>query len=82
MDSLSHRHPVAMATRSREDLGKSEHEHEATHILHRGIGTERGDTTSRDLTHGCIARDKHGPTLKHGGSVDMGASGEHRHPKE
>ena len=82
-DSPSHRCPVTAAARSHEDLGKSEHEHEAARKqLHCGIDTECGHTTSRDLTHGCMARDEHGPMLKSGRSIDMGASGEHPHPKE
>ena len=82
-DSPSHRHPVTVAARSCEDLSKSEHECEAAHKqLHHGIDTECSHTKSRDLTHGCMARDGHSPMLKHGGSIDTGASGEHPHPKE
>ena len=82
-DSLSCRHPVAMAPGSCEDLGKSEHEREAAcKQLHRGISTEHTHTMSRDSTHGYITGDRCSITLKSGGSIDTGVSGERPHPKE
>ena len=82
-DSLSHRHPVTMATGSCGDLGKSEHKCEATRKqLQREIGVEHGHPKSRDLTVGCITRDERSPAPKHCGSVDTGASGECPHLKE
>ena len=72
-----------MATGSCEDLGKLEHECEAAHKqLHREISTECTHTMSRDSTHGHITGDGCSITLKCGGSVDTGVSGEHPHPKE
>ena len=72
-----------MATGSCEDLGKSEHKHEAAcKQLHREISTEHAHTMSRDSTHGCITGDGCSVTLKCGGSIDTGVSGECPHPKE
>ena len=60
-DSPSCRHPVSAAAGSHEDLGKSEHECEAARKrLHWEIGTEHGQSVSRDLSHG----------LKCSGTVD------------
>ena len=81
--SPSHRHPVSAAAGSCEDLGKLEHECEATcNQLHQEIGTECTHTMSGDSTHGCITRDGRSVTLKCGRSVDTGISGECPHPKE
>ena len=72
-DSPSCRHPVTVAAGSREDLGKSEHECEAVRKrLHHEIHAERGQSTSRDLSHG----------HKCGGTVDAGVSNERPRPKE
>ena len=58
---------------SREDLNKSEHEHEAVHKrLCREIGAERGQSVSKDLSHG----------LKHSGAVEADVSVERSRPKE
>ena len=60
-----------------------EHEHEAAcKQLHREIDAECSHPKSRDLTHGRITRDERGPTLKHGGSLHTGTSGERPRPKE
>ena len=80
----SHRHPVSMAAGSCEDLDKSEHKCEAS----------MQTTSLRDWRWAWLPQ-KQGfdpwahnwrwacsPTLKHGGSIDTGASGEHPCPKE
>ena len=73
--SPSCRHPVAAATGSFEDLGKSEHEREVAHKqLHREIGTEHAHTMSGDSTHGRITRDGRSTALKRGRSIDTGVS--------
>ena len=72
-DSPSHRCPVSVAAGSHEDLGKSEHEHDAAcKRLHREISAERGQSVSRDLSHG----------LKRSGTVDADVSDEHPRSKE
>ena len=72
-DSPHHRHPVSTVAGSHEDLSKSEHECDAARKrLHREIGAERGQSVSKDLSHG----------LKRSGTVEADVSAEHPHPKE
>ena len=83
-----------MATGSCEDLDRSEHKHETAHKqLHWEIGAQCGrkrsreceesaHSKSRDSHPGCTTGGECGPTLKHGRSIDLGASSEHPHPKE
>ena len=72
-DSPGRRHPVSMAAGSREDLDKSEHEREAEcKRLRRDIGAERGQSVSKDLSHG----------LKRSGTIEDEASAERPHPKD
>ena len=62
-----------MAAGSREDLDKSEHEHETERKrLHRDIGAECGQSVSKDLSHG----------LKRSGTIEAEVSAERPHPKE
>ena len=85
----SYRHPVSMATGSREDLDKSEHEHEATcKQLHQEIDAKRrrrersreceecNHSKSRNSHHGHTTGYKHGPALKCGRSIELGAYSE------
>ena len=91
----SYRCPVSMATESHEDLDKSEHKREAAFKqLHQEIDTECrqrersreheecNHSKSRNSHLGCTTGYEHSPALKHGRSVDPGASGEHPHLKE
>ena len=62
-----------MAAGSHEDLVKSKHECEAVHKrLHQGIGTEHGQSISRDPSLG----------LTCSRTVDADVSDERPHPKE
>ena len=72
-DSPGRRRPVSTAAGSREDLNKSEHEREAARKqLHWDIGAERGQSVSKDLSHG----------LKRSGTIEAEVSAECPHPKE
>ena len=72
-DSPGRRHPVSAAAGSREDLDKSEHEHEAERKrLRRDIGAECGQSVSKDLSRG----------LKHSGAIEAEDSAERPRPKD
>ena len=72
-DSLGHQRPVSTAAGSREDLDKSEHEREAERKrFHRDIGTERGQSVSKDLSRG----------IKHSGTSEAEDSAERPRPKD
>ena len=72
-DSPGRPRPVSAVAGSREDLTKSEHEREAARKrLHQDIGAERGQSVSKDLSHG----------LKHSGTVEAEVSAERPRPKE
>ena len=64
-------HPVSTAAGSHEDLNKSENERDAARKrLHREIGAERGQSVSKDLSHG----------LKHSGTIAANVSTERSPP--
>ena len=66
-DSPGRWHPVSAVARSREDLNKSEHECKAARKrLHWDIGAERGQSVSKDLSHG----------LKHSRTIEAEVSAE------
>ena len=72
-DSPGHRRPVSAAAGSREDLDKSEHEHEAEcKRLCRDICAERGQSVSKDLSRG----------LKRSGATETEDSAERPRPKD